>query len=63
MITKIKRPYDRSDEPKPKRADAQSDSRPTTRGRPNLLVSTPRKEGETPEEFALRILENLADKL
>ena len=51
---KIKRPNDRSDEPKPKRVDAQSDSRAKTRGRPDLLASIPRKEVETPEEFALR---------
>ena len=63
MITKIKRPNDRSDEPKPKSADTESDSRPKTRGRPNLLVSIPGKEGETPEEFALRFLANLADRL
>ena len=49
---KIKRPNDRSDEPKPKRADTESDSRAKTRGRPDLLASIPRKEGETPEEFA-----------
>ena len=63
MITKIKRPNDRSDEPKPKRADTESDSRPKTRGRPNLLASIPRKEVETPEEFAEPLLAKLADKL
>ena len=63
MITKIKLPNYRSDEPNPKRAEFESDSRPKTRGHPNLLASIPRKEGETPEEFAERLLAKLADKL
>ena len=61
MITRIKRPYDRSDEPKPKRADVNSDSRPTTRGCPKLLASIPKKEGESREDFVNRFLEKLAN--
>ena len=44
--------------------DPQPTEEFTTRGKPDFLMSTaPREEGESKEEFVLRLLKNFGDRL
>ena len=53
-----------NNEPTRENGDPQPTDEFTTRGKPDFLMSTaPREEGESKEEFVLRLLKNFGDRL